>query len=79
MAFDDYFRPIYSALETAIAGERSIGLPLPQLPRVLEVAADRLQTIPDLYRQAGLPPAVTSPIYLEGDRELLTNSFPYRK
>jgi chemotaxis signal transduction protein len=54
----------------AIASGKFVGLPLPQLPRVLEVAADRFQPIPDLYRQSGLPSAVTSLIYLEGDREL---------
>lgn len=54
----------------AIAEGKYVGLPLPQLPRVLEVAEDRFQSVPELYRQSGLPSAVTALIHLESDREL---------
>jgi chemotaxis signal transduction protein len=53
-----------------IAGSQSVGIPLPQLPRVIEVTEAQFQPIPDLYRQAELPLAVTALIHLEEDREM---------
>lgn len=54
----------------AIAQGQSVGIPLPQLPRVMEVSENQFQPIPELYRQVGLPAAVTALIQLENDRDL---------
>jgi chemotaxis signal transduction protein len=54
----------------AIAQGQSIGIPLPQLPKVVEVTEDQFQPLPNLYRQAELPTAVIALIHLEGDREM---------
>jgi chemotaxis signal transduction protein len=54
----------------AIANGNTIGIPLPELPRVCEVAGNQLQPIPESYRQAGFPAAIAALIYIAGDREL---------
>jgi chemotaxis signal transduction protein len=54
----------------AIASGSAIGIPSPELPYVWEVADSQLLPIPQSYRQAGFPPAITALIYIAGDREL---------
>jgi chemotaxis signal transduction protein len=52
-------------LMIAIAQGQTVGIPLPQLPRVMEVTELQFQPVPDLYRQVGISPAVKALIQLE--------------
>jgi chemotaxis signal transduction protein len=52
-------------LMIAIAQGQMVGIPLPQLPRVMEVTEQQFQPVPDLYRQVGISPAIKALIHLE--------------
>ncbi len=52
----------YSIVCTLSQGER-LGLPVCELPTVLEVSTDKFSDLPQLYRQ-GLPPAVDKLIHM---------------
>jgi chemotaxis signal transduction protein len=50
--------------------DQSIGIPLEQLPSVIEVTQSQIQPLPALYRALDLPEAVTGVVCLAQDREL---------
>lgn len=47
-----------------------VGIPVPQLPRAIEIAESQMQPIPAMYREAGLPSVVTALIHLDDNREM---------
>jgi chemotaxis signal transduction protein len=51
-------------------GDQSIGIPLEQLPSVIEVTQSQMQPLPTLYQSLDLPKAVTGVVCLAQDREL---------
>jgi chemotaxis signal transduction protein len=55
----------YDYLMIAIAQGQTVGIPLPQLPRVMEVTEQQFRPVPDLYRQVGISPAIKALIHLE--------------
>ena len=55
----------------SLAGGRSAGIPVPQLPRVFEILEEQIQPIPELYQHSGVPAGVVGLIHLqEGPEEV---------
>lgn len=48
----------------SLAEGRSVGIPVPQLPKVFEVVEDQIQPVPDLYQQSGSPAGIKGIIHL---------------
>lgn len=53
-----------------LPSQEYLGIPIPQMPKIVDVPADQFSEVPELYRQAELPKAVEKLIHTSDAQEL---------